>query len=126
MSGLVHLRLAALCALAYGLLLASGLLHAFQRTGSLRALMRGLGHPWFWGVLLVAVLAMFGLWLRQAWAWWLAVAAALFQLGRIVTAYVQGPAFGRTPAPSTVIALVLLVAIVLLLAPRSARLAANR
>lgn len=126
MSGLTHLRLAALCAISYGLLAASGLIHRVQRTGSLRGLARGLMQPQLWIVLVIALLLLFGLWRRQAWAWWLGVAAAAFGLFRIVSAWMQGPGFGRVPGAWTLIALGLLVAILLLLAPRSARLAANR
>lgn len=126
MSGLTFLRLAAFCAVAYGLLLVSGIVHHFQRTGSLRALVRSLSYPGFWIVLLVVVLVMYGLFRRQAWAWWLGLAAALFQLFRIASAYLQGPAAGRMPSTPVLISLVLLLAFVLLLAPRKARLAANR
>lgn len=126
MSGLTQLRLAALCAFTYGLLAVSGLVHQFQRTGSLRALLRGLMQPQLWIVLAIALLLLFGLWRRQAWAWWLGVAAAAFGLFRIASAYVQGPGFGHVPGAWTLIALALLLAILLLLAPRRARLAASR
>jgi hypothetical protein len=125
-SGLTQLRLAALCAITYGLLAASGLVHQFQRTGSLRALVRGLMQPQLWIVLAIALLLLVGLWRRQAWAWWLGVAAAAFGLFRIIIAYVQGRNFGHVPGAWTLIALGLLLAILLLLAPRRARLAANR
>jgi uncharacterized membrane protein (DUF2068 family) len=125
-SGLTQLRFAALCAITYGLLAVSGLVHQFQRTGSFRALLRGLAQPQLWVVLVIALLLLFGLWRRQAWAWWLGVAAAAFGLFRIVSAYVQGPGFGRVPGAWTWIAFGLLLAILLLLAPRRARLAANR
>lgn len=126
MSGLTQLRLAALCAFGYGLLLASGVVHHFHRTGSLRALVHGLARAELWIVLLVALLVTFGLWSRKAWGWWLALAAAAFQLFRIGSSYVQGHAFGRVPAMATLIALALLVLLLVLIAPRKARLAANR
>jgi hypothetical protein len=126
MTGLTQLRLAALCAFAYAVLAVSGLVHHFQRTGSLRVLLRGLMQAQLWIVLLVALLVTFGLFCRQAWAWWLGVAAAAFGVFRIVSAYVQGPGFGRVPGAWTLIALALLVLILVLLAPRKARLAANR
>jgi hypothetical protein len=126
MSGLTQIRLAALCAAAYALLAVSGLVHHFQRTGSLRVLLRGLMQAQLWIVLLLAVLVTLGLFARQAWAWWLGVAAAAFGVFRIVSAYVQGPGFGRMPGAWTLIALGLLVLMLVLLAPRKARLAANR
>jgi hypothetical protein len=126
MTGLTQLRLAALCAAGYALMAVSGLVHHFQRTGSLRVLLRGLMNPQLWVVLLVALLVTFGLLHRQAWAWWLGIAAAAFGVFRIVSAYVRGPGFGSVPPAWTLIALALLVLVLVLLVPRKARLAANR
>jgi translocator protein len=123
MSGLTHLRLAALCTLTYGLLVVSGLLQHFYRTGSFRALARNLGNPWLWVVVVLAVVLTFGLWKRQAWAWWLAIGVGLFQVYRFVNAWIVGG--WRTPPTSTLILLALLVLMILLLLPRKARLAAN-
>jgi hydrogenase/urease accessory protein HupE len=125
MSGLTHLRLAAFCALAYGLLLVSGVLHHFQRTGSLRALVRGLSQPWLWVALLIALLVMYGLWRRYAWAWWLGILAAGFQVFRILSPYVMAGG-ARLPPASTLVALVLLLLVIVLLLPRKARLASSR
>ena len=125
MSGSTHLRLAAFCALAYGLFLVSGILHHFQRTGSLRTLFRGLSQPWMWVALLVTLVVMYGLFRRAAWAWWLAIAAASFQLFSILSPYVLAGG-ARMPSPGTWIAIVLLVLVIVLLVPRKARLAANR
>ena len=55
MSGLTQLRLAALCAFAYALLSVSGLVHHFQRTGSLRSLLHGLMQARLWVVLVIAL-----------------------------------------------------------------------
>ena len=126
MSGLTQLRLAALCAFAYALLAVSGVVHRFQRTGSLRGLVNGLLQPHLWIVLVIALLVLFGLFGKKAWAWWLGVGAASFGIFRIVSAYVQGHGFGRLPGAWTLIALALLLAMLLLLMPRKARLAANR
>jgi hypothetical protein len=126
MTGLTQLRLAALCAFAYALLAVSGVVHHFQRTGSLRVLLRGLMQPQLWIVLLLALLVTFGLFRRQAWAWWLGIAAACFGVFRIGMAYVEGGRLGHVPAAPTLIALVLLLLTVVLLVPRRARLAANR
>jgi uncharacterized membrane protein len=123
MSGLTHLRLAALCTFTYGLLVVSGLVQHFYRTGSFRALARNIANPWLWVVVVLAVVLTFGLWKRHAWAWWLAIAAGLFQIYRIVGAWF---ATGwRTPPTSTLILLALLVLMIVLLLPRKARLAAN-
>ena len=126
MSGLTQLRLAALCAFAYALLCVSGLVHHFQRTGSLRSLLHGLMQAQLWVVLVIALLVIFGLFGKKAWAWWLGVGAAGFGVYRIASAYVQGSGFGHVPGAWTLIALALLLAMLVLLMPRKARLAANR
>lgn len=126
MSALMQLRLAALCAITYAALVASGLVAHFQRTGSFRALFHGLARPEVWVVLLIALLVTGGLWVRRAWAWWLGVAAAAYQVFRIVSAYVQGPRFGHVPAVWLLIALVLLTLFLLLVLQRKARLGCNR
>lgn len=126
MSANAPLRLASLCAATYAALVMSGVVHHFQRTGSLRALVRGVSSPHLWIVVLVAAVVAFGLWKRYAWAWWLGIAAAGYQLFRILASYVQGPLFGQLPRASTMVSLVLLVAILALLFTRKARLGANR
>jgi benzodiazapine receptor len=126
MSAHIQIRLASLTSAAYGALLVSGIAYHFQRTGSFRALAHSLSQPTVWIALLIAALVAFGLWQRHAWAWWLGVAAAAWQVFRIVTAYVQGPNFGNLPGAATLIALALLLLVLVLLLPRKARLGCNR
>lgn len=126
MSANVPLRLAALCSATYAALALSGPVHHFQRTGSLPALLRGLSSPHVWVVASIAAVVAFGLWKRYAWAWWLGVAAALYQLFRILASYVQGPLSGQLPRAGTLVSLVLLAAILVLLSTRKARLGTNR
>lgn len=126
MSANLPLRLASLGAAAYAALVASGVVHHFQRTGSFRILARSLMQPGLWVVLLVAAVVCWGLWQRHAWAWWLGVAAAGYQLFRIVASYVQSPVFGHVPRASVLVSTALLLAILLLLFTRRARLGANR
>ena len=125
MSAHTQIRLASLTSAAYGALLASGLVYHFQRTGSFRALAHSLSRPALWIALLLAALVTFGLWKRQAWAWWLAIAAAGYELFRIFEAwYDRGLA--RVPGVPTLIALALLALLLVLLLPRRARLGCNR
>ena len=126
MSAHTQIRLASLTSAAYGALLVSGIVHHFQRTGSFRALANSLSQPTVWIALLISALVTFGLWQRYAWAWWLGVAAAAWQVFRIVMAYVQGHNFGNLPGVATVIALALLLLVLVLLLPRKARLGCNR
>lgn len=125
MSGHTQLRIASLSAAAYAVLFASGIVHRFQHSGSFRALAHSLAQPVVWITLLVAALVAWGLWKRHAWAWWLGMAAAGYQLFRIGVAYVQG-GFGRLPGAWTLVAVALLLLVILLLATRRARLACSR
>jgi benzodiazapine receptor len=126
MSAQTQIRFASLAAATYGLVLVSGIVHHFQRTGSLRALVHSLSQPAVWIALVIATLVAFGLWKRYAWAWWLGVGAAAYQVFRITLAYVQGGGFGRVPGFATLLALALLVVLLVLLLPRKARLGCSR
>jgi len=125
MSAHTQIRLASLSCAAYGALLVSGTVYHFQRTGSFRALGHSLAQPTLWVALLIAALVTFGLWRRYAWAWWLGIAAAGYQIFRIASAYVQR-GFGHMPGSSTLIAFALLLLILVLLLPRKSRLGCNR
>lgn len=118
-------RLASVTAAAYAVLVVSSAFLHFSRTGSLPGLVHRLSHPGVWVAFLVAALVAWGLWKHYAWAWWLGLAAALFQLFRIVSWYVQGP-LGRVPGTYTLIAVALLVLLLVLLAQRRVRLACSR
>jgi hypothetical protein len=126
MTAQTQIRLASLTTAVYGALLVSGIVYHFQRTGSFRALAHNLSRPSIWVALLIAALVTFGLWKRYAWAWWLGVAAAGYQLFRIISAYVQGRGFGHMPGFATLLAPALLLLVLILLLPRKARLGCNR
>jgi hypothetical protein len=126
MSAQIQIRFASLAAAIYGAVLVSGIVYHFQRTGSLRALVQSLANPGVWIALLVSALVTYGLWARQSWAWWLAIAAAGYQSVRIVLAHVQGRGAGHLPGFATLLALALLLLIIVLLLPRKARLGCNR
>jgi len=126
MSAQTQIRFASLAAAGYAAVLASGIVYHFQRTGSLRALAQSLSNPGVWVALLVAALVTYGLWARHAWAWWLGIAAAGYQIVRIVLAVLQGRGAGHLPGFATLLALALLSLIIILLLPRKARLGCNR
>ncbi|HEY0822143.1 MAG TPA: hypothetical protein VGD76_00010 [Ramlibacter sp.] len=126
MSAHTQIRFASLASATYAALLVSGIVYHFQRTGSLRALVNSLSQPAVWIALLVAALVTFGLWKRYAWAWWLGVGAAGYQVFRIASAHVQGRGFGQMPGFATLLALALLLLVLALLLPRRARLGCNR
>ena len=125
MSAQTQIRLASLTSAAYGALLASGIVYHFQRTGSFQALVNSLAQPPMWIALLLAAIVTFGLWKRYAWAWWVGVAAACFQLFRIVEAWFNR-GFSRLPGVPTLIALALLLLLLVLLLPQGSRRGCNR
>jgi hypothetical protein len=116
--------LASLTAAAYGALVVA-MLFMSHGHGSLARLLRGFMQPGYGLVIVIAALVAFGLARRQAWAWWLGLAGALFQLFRLVSWYVQGP-IGRVPGTLTLLAFGLLVLLLVLLAQRKVRTACNR
>ena len=125
MSAHTQIRLASASTAAYAALFVSGIVYHFQRTGSLRALAHSLSNPFVWITLVVAAVVTFGLWKRYAWAWWLGVAAAVYQLFRIAEAW-YSHGFSHVPGVPTLIALALLVLILVLLLPRRSRLGCSR
>lgn len=122
MSAHTQIRIASLATATYGALLVSGIVHHFQRTGSFRSLVHGFSQPHILIALLVVVLVTYGLWKRYAWAWWLGVAAAGYQVFRIASAN----GLSRMPGTATLIALALLLLVIVLLLPRRSRLGCNR
>lgn len=126
MNGLTAIRLAALLALGYGLwILASGPVHVGGGSGALTVRVSA-GHWAGWLVGLLSLLLAFGLWLRQAWSWWLAVAAALIQGWRLLSAHFTHSGQVRLPNATTVIVLMLLLSLLVLLLMPKARVACNR
>ncbi|NML48594.1 hypothetical protein HHL11_32930 [Ramlibacter sp. G-1-2-2] len=124
MSGLGLLRIAALCAFAYAALCIAGLVTHFQHTGNFGALLHGLLRPEVGLVFAIALLVGIGVWARYAWAWWVGLAAAVFQIYRITIGYWHA---GRIPhAFAVLLALALLIAFLVLVLQRKARLACNR
>lgn len=117
--------LASLSAAAYAVLVVSGIVLHFSRTGNFATLAHGLSRPGIWIAFLIAALVSWGLLKRYAWAWWLGLVAAAFQLFRIVSWYVQGP-IGRVPGTTTLLAVGLLVLLLVLLVQRPVRTACSR
>src|SRR4051812_40216350 len=86
MSGLTATRFAGLLALAYGLwILATGPIHLGAGASAMTVRLSG-AYAVGWLVGLLSLVLPTGLGTRRAWAWWLALAGALFLLWRIVSA----------------------------------------
>ncbi|AEG92017.1 hypothetical protein [Ramlibacter tataouinensis] len=126
MIGLTAIRLAALVAVAYALLLLSGGLIGVAGGGSRLSLSVSLAQPVTWLMALLSLLIAWALWSRYAWGWWLGLAAALFQLWRIVSAIIARPGYPQLPSPGTLLVLGLLVAFLILLFLPRARAACSR
>ena len=126
MSGLVSIRGAAFVAFGYALwVLAGGAvwLGAGAQAVTLRLSM---AQPLTWLVGLIALVIAWGLWARYAWAWWLGLAAALFQAWRLAWPLFAGAGAPRLPGTSTLLVLALLLVFVVLLFMPKARAACNR
>jgi translocator protein len=126
MAAHAQVRLASFSAAAYATLGIAGILYPLAHSGNFRVLRHALSQPPVWLAIVGAALVAWGLARRQAWAWWLGVIAAGYQLAMLLFAYVRGPAFGHLPRPWTLIAMVLLALVLVLLLPRRARLACSR
>ena len=126
MSGTVAVRLASVLGVGYGLwVLASGPLRL--GAGAEALTMRvSLSHPIAWLVGLLAIVLGCALWGRYAWAWWLALVAALFQAGRFLYPVFASAGTLRLPGTTTLLVLALLATIVVLLLMPKARAACSR
>jgi uncharacterized membrane protein (DUF2068 family) len=126
MSGPTAIRLAAFLALGYGLwILIGGPIHIGAGASGMSVhLSAAYAVSWLVGIL--AIVLAFGLWTRYAWAWWLGLAAALFQGWRIVSAHLAHRGMARMPAMTTLIVLVLLLVFIVLLLMPKARATCNR
>lgn len=126
MNGTLTARLAALLAVGYAFwVLASGPLR-FGAGAEALTMRLSLSHPVAWLVGLVALVLGIGIWMRYAWAWWLGLAAALFQAGRILYPLFAGPGAPRLPGTTALLVLALLTAVVVLLLVPGSRGACSR
>lgn len=126
MNGPTAIRVAALVALGYGLwVLASGPVHIGGGAGGMTMRVSA-GHWAAWLVGLLSLLLACGLWLRQAWSWWLALAAALIQAWRLLSAHFAHGGLAHLPNVRTMVVLMLLLSSIVLLLMPKARVACNR
>jgi len=98
-------QLASYIALTYIFVVLGGIFLRFLSTGEVYTLMFSLLLPSTWIATLVSGVVAWGLWHRFRWAWWLGVAAALFQLVRMSSWMFQH--FSTTKLPGFGVILVL-------------------
>lgn len=84
------------------------------------------GTPLLWLTTALIVLIIFGVWKRFAWAWWLGVAAAGFQLVRMGLWVSQHYSLSRLPGEGTLLVLGLLVSFLVLMLLPGTRMACRR
>lgn len=125
MSGLTSIRLAALVSFGYAVWVLAG--RAIHLSGGTQAvnLRLNLDQPVTWLVGLLALVIALGLWMRHAWAWWLGLAAALFQGWRMAWPQFAGGT-PRLPGAITLGVLALLLVFLVLLFMPKARATCNR
>ena len=126
MSGSTRVRAASLVAIAYVVVALGGTLVHFASSGDAYTLRVSLTQPATWIACLLAALVAWGLWQRFAWAWWLGVAAAVFQLFRLGTWLVAHFSISRPPGLGVALVVFLLLAFLILLLPARARASCSR
>lgn len=120
MSGPTAIRIAALLAIGYGAWVLVGGPVRFGAGGEALTLRLNLSNPIAWLVGVLSLVIGIGLWARFAWAWWLGLAAALFQGWRMAYPIFAGAGAPRMPGTTTLIVMaVLLVFLVLLFMPKA-------
>ncbi|ATE59899.1 hypothetical protein [Thauera sinica] len=108
-------RLASFTALGYIFVVLGGIALHFLNTGEVYTLKFSLLLPSTWTATLVAGVAAWGLWHRFRWAWWLGIAAALFQLVRMSPWLYLHHGMDRLPGFGPLLVLVLLLAFLITL-----------
>ncbi|AMO25269.1 hypothetical protein [Ramlibacter tataouinensis] len=125
MSGPTAIRLAALLALGYALWVLIGGPIQLGAGGNVLTVRVSASHAISWLVGLLSLVLAIGLWSRFAWAWWLALVAALVQGWRVLSAQLAHQPV-RMPGAVTLIVLALLLVFLVLLFMPKARATCNR
>jgi hypothetical protein len=126
MSGLTAIRIAALLAIGYALwVLVGGPVQIGAGSGSLTMRVSA-ANPIAWLVGLLALVIGCFLWARFAWAWWLGLAAALFQGWRLLYPVFARAGAPRLPGTTTLLVLALLLVFIAMLFVPKARATCSR
>lgn len=122
----VRLYLALLVAVVYLVLVPGDSLFRAALSGDALTLRVSFADPLSWLIMALILLVIFGVWKRYAWAWWLGVAAAGFQLVRLGMWVVQHYSLSRLPGEFTLLVLGLLVTFLVLMLSPGMRMACRR
>jgi len=121
-----RLRLASVTAATYLVVVLGGTLVRFANTGDAFTLRFSLTQPATWIAAFIAAIVAWGLWRHYKWAWWLGVAAAGYQLFRVLSWIVGHFSFSRPPGFGPLLVTVLLLAFLVLVFPSNVRASCNR
>jgi hypothetical protein len=119
-------RLASGIALAYIAVVLGGVLLHYVMTGDGYTARYSLMLPSTWMATAVAALIAWGLWSRFRWAWWVSLAAVLFQLVLMTSWMIDHFTFTKLPGWGVFVVFALLVAFLVVLLLPGTRSACSR
>ena len=119
-------QLAGAIAATYVLVILSGMLLRYLKTGDLGTLRYSLMLPNTLGALFVGSLVARGLWNRYVWAWWIGLIAVAFQLYRFSGWFVPRLGNGYPPLLSWIIGVLLVMFLCVLLTKEARRLCSRQ
>ncbi len=119
-------QLASYIALSYILVVLGGIFLHFLSTGEAYTLKFSLMLPSTWVATLLSGVIAWGLWNRFRWAWWFGLAAALFQLVRMLSWLSQHFSPAKLPGFGVLLVLALVVMFLIVLVLPGTRAACAR
>lgn len=126
MSSTVQARIAALTALAYVLLVLGDSLIRIAFTGDFFSFRMSFSQPLTWLICVFALVIVWGIWQRYAWAWWLGLAGGGYQLFRLLRWLFANHNLSYLPGPGVLLPLCLLLFFLLMLLLPGTRAACSR
>ena len=108
-------KLAAATAIFYIIFFVSGMFIHYARTGEEYTLYYSLSRPQTWIAAVGGAIIGYGLWRHRAWAWWLGLAAVLFQMVGVSPKLIRFLAEGQAPPMGMLIVFGLFALFLLLL-----------
>lgn len=126
MSSQMQARLTALVAVVYVVLVLGASLLRVTLTGDFFSFRLNFVQPITWLVCILGLVIAWGVWRSYAWAWWLGLAAAGFQLYRFGSWLLANYSLSYLPGPNALLPLLLLLGFLVLLLLPGTRAACSR
>ena len=98
-------KIAAIIAIAYVVVILSGIILNFIKTGQLYTLKYSLLLPATWLAIIISSVTAWGLWQHFRWAWWFGFSASLIQLARMALWLQSQQELNISPSFSVILAL---------------------